>query len=65
MKKGDVVRVKNSEIMFGPIVETRVAHCITVGAKSFWYSEGDLEPEMSDAQREAIEHGQILEGTAA
>jgi hypothetical protein len=62
MKKGDLVKVINSETMRGRIVETRVAHCITVGSKSFWYAEGDLEPEMSDAQRDAIEHGKTLEG---
>lgn len=62
MEKGDVVRVKNSTLMHGQIVETRVAHCITVGTKSFWYADGDLELELSDAQREAIEHGKTLEG---
>jgi hypothetical protein len=43
MKKGDTVKVKNSETMRGYIAETRVAHCVVIGKKPYWYAESDLE----------------------
>jgi len=52
MKKGDAARAKNGSSIRGVIVETRVAHCLVVGRKSYWYAEGDLEMDVS---RETLE----------
>lgn len=63
MEKGDKVKVINSETMRGKIVETRVAHCVHIGGKSFWYSEADLEldVEIPIGQRFSVEHGHQIE----
>ena len=63
MKQGDRVKAKGSKTQRGKIVETRVAHRIVVGDKSFWYSEADLELDIDIpiGKRFAVEHGHQME----